>query len=82
MKQHVAKVHVEVPKTEQCPECGKEFKHKHAVKFHIKQVHLKSTRVKCPYCDKEAYNKYMLIKHLKNQHLKEESPPPSPGTLA
>lgn len=73
MKQHIAKVHVEDPKTESCPECGKEFKHKYAVKFHIKQVHLKSTRVQCPYCGKEAYNKYMLVKHLKNQHLKDEN---------
>jgi uncharacterized Zn-finger protein len=79
MKQHRAKVHVHIHKSELCPECGREFKDKHSVRFHINQVHKKSTRVTCPYCNKVAYNKYILVKHLKNQHLKDVSPSSSPS---
>jgi hypothetical protein len=45
--------------------CEKLFHNKYGVKFHVKQVHEKSTRVQCPVCSKDLYNKYMLEKHLK-----------------
>mmetsp|Transcript_1807 Transcript_1807/g.3926 ORF Transcript_1807/g.3926 Transcript_1807/m.3926 type:complete len:148 (-) Transcript_1807:2021-2464(-) len=68
MKQHLAKVHDSQVKPTKCTDCGKSFKDKYAVKFHMKQVHA-STRVMCPICLKEVYNKYMLQKHFKNKHL-------------
>ena len=64
MKQHIGKVHLTKSKHVKCPKCGNKFKHKYALKFHIKQVHESSTRVKCPECDKILYNKYTLKKHL------------------
>jgi uncharacterized Zn-finger protein len=69
MRQHMAKTHVELERKASCPMCDKMFRHKYAVNFHIKQVHIKSTRVSCPYCHKEIYNKYMLNKHCRNHHI-------------
>ena len=63
LRQHLAKIHQNRKKPVSCEECGKGFKHKHALKFHIRQVHEKATRVTCDRCGKAVYNKYMLKKH-------------------
>ncbi|OMJ76180.1 hypothetical protein SteCoe_24517 [Stentor coeruleus] len=62
--QHHGKVHVTKYKYSKCPVCEKKFRNKYAVKFHIKQVHEKSTREKCPKCGKDFYNKYLIPQHL------------------
>ena len=63
MKQHVGKVHLGQKKLVKCTNCGCRFKHKYALKCHMKQVHEKSTRVECQVCHKVLYNKYYLKKH-------------------
>lgn len=68
LSQHHAKVHVAPVKAMPCGVCGKLFKHKYAVKFHIRQVHDKETQVKCPVCCKLIYNKYTLKKHILRFH--------------
>lgn len=62
--QHNGKVHVKKYKYSKCQVCLKKFRNKYAVKFHIKQVHSKSTREECPNCGKKFYNKYLVPKHL------------------
>jgi endogenous inhibitor of DNA gyrase (YacG/DUF329 family) len=64
MKQHMAKAHMNLNKQTKCPLCFKAYKHRFAVRFHIKQVHEKATRVECPKCKKTLYNKYILSKHM------------------
>jgi len=68
LNQHIGKVHCTYNKFIACHICGKAFKHKHAVRFHIKQVHEKKTRVKCDRCGKTLYNKYELTKHINKHH--------------
>lgn len=65
MKQHIGKMHLTKYKHAKCHLCSKCFRHKYAVKFHIKQVHEKSTRASCKKCGKEFYNKYLLNNHFK-----------------
>ncbi|CAG9328266.1 unnamed protein product [Blepharisma stoltei] len=65
MKQHIGKMHLTKYKHSKCPLCTKNFRHKYAVKFHIKQVHEKSTRASCKNCGREFYNKYLLNNHTK-----------------
>lgn len=62
--QHCGKVHETKYKYSKCTLCKKKFKNKYAVKFHMKQVHQKTTRKKCPNCGKEFYNKYLIPHHL------------------
>ena len=62
--QHLGKVHNNGNKSSICQVCGKCFKSKHAVKFHIKQVHEKSTRTNCPLCGKQFYSKYLIPPHM------------------
>jgi uncharacterized C2H2 Zn-finger protein len=62
--QHHGKVHVTKYKYSKCHVCEKKFRNKYAVKFHIKQVHEKSTRENCPKCGKDFYNKYLIPQHL------------------
>jgi uncharacterized C2H2 Zn-finger protein len=62
--QHYGKVHETKYKYSKCSQCPKKFKNKYAVKFHMKQVHQKTTRESCPSCGKEFYNKYLIPKHL------------------
>lgn len=66
MKQHMAKAHMNLNKQTKCPLCFKAYKHRFAVRFHIKQVHDKATRVECPQCKKMLYNKYILTKHMES----------------
>ncbi|CAG9314008.1 unnamed protein product [Blepharisma stoltei] len=68
LNQHLGKRHSDGKNKEICEVCGKSFKHKYAVNFHINQVHAKATRVKCQVCGKQLYNKYVLSQHLKKQH--------------
>mmetsp|Transcript_32731 Transcript_32731/g.56961 ORF Transcript_32731/g.56961 Transcript_32731/m.56961 type:complete len:179 (+) Transcript_32731:4871-5407(+) len=68
MMQHKAKIHDKLVKTVPCTQCGKCFKHKYALEFHVKQVHEKSTRVQCEMCFKVLYNKYAYRTHVKAQH--------------
>ncbi|CAG9320408.1 unnamed protein product [Blepharisma stoltei] len=63
-KQHIGKVHKTKYKHSRCPTCNKKFRNKYAVRFHVKQVHDKSTRARCPNCQKEFYNKYLITSHL------------------
>lgn len=63
LKQHLGKVHIKKYKYSKCQFCSKKFRNKYAVRFHIKQVHEKSTRDKCEYCNKVFYNKYLIPKH-------------------
>lgn len=60
----MGKVHCKDLKKVPCAVCQKSFKNKYAMKFHIKQVHEKSTRVTCNKCGTTIYNKYMLKKHI------------------
>ena len=62
--QHNGKAHSKDKKNYACVICQKCFKNKHALKFHKKQVHEKSTRESCPLCGKEFYNKYLIPEHL------------------
>lgn len=68
LSQHRAKIHDKPVKKAHCHECGKVFTHKHALKFHITQVHEQSTRVKCIVCEKVIYNKYAYKRHLAQVH--------------
>lgn len=70
MMQHKAKMHENLNKSVPCNLCGKFFKHKYALSFHVKQVHEKSTRVKCQLCSKVLYNKYAHKSHLNLRHNK------------
>ncbi|CAG9315193.1 unnamed protein product [Blepharisma stoltei] len=65
LKQHVGKIHLTKNKNARCPHCTKRFRHKYAVRFHVKQVHTKTTRVVCEECGKVMYNKYLLVQHAK-----------------
>lgn len=62
--QHLGKIHVTKYKYSKCRICSKKFRNKYAVKFHMKQVHEKSTREACPTCGKAFYNKYLIPQHL------------------
>lgn len=62
--QHIGKAHITGNKNSACPTCKKNFKSKHAVKFHIRQVHQKATRKSCPICGKQFYSKYLIPAHL------------------
>ena len=62
--QHNGKVHDTKYKYSKCSKCEKKFRNKYAVRFHMKQVHEKTTREKCPTCGKEFYNKYLIPEHL------------------
>mmetsp|Transcript_32733 Transcript_32733/g.56977 ORF Transcript_32733/g.56977 Transcript_32733/m.56977 type:complete len:160 (+) Transcript_32733:1060-1539(+) len=68
LMQHKAKIHDRLVKTVPCNQCGKCFKHKYALEFHVRQVHEKSTRVQCGVCLKILYNKYAYKSHLKAKH--------------
>lgn len=68
LKQHLGKMHFVYDKVCECHVCSRKFKHKHALKFHIKQVHEKKTRVQCTACGKTLYNKYVLKNHMKKHH--------------
>jgi hypothetical protein len=68
MMQHKAKIHDRIERKVPCPQCGKCYKHKYALEFHVKQVHEKSTRVKCELCLKVLYNKYAYRTHMKSKH--------------
>lgn len=63
LRQHIGKKHNSNKKYSPCKHCNKKFRTKYAVKFHIKQVHEKSTRVVCELCGADFYNKYMLRTH-------------------
>jgi hypothetical protein len=68
MMQHKAKIHDKLERKVPCQQCGKCYKHKYALEFHVKQVHEKSTRVKCSLCLKVLYNKYAHRTHMKTKH--------------
>lgn len=68
LNQHIGKRHSARKKIAVCNLCSKRFTHKYALKFHILQVHEKTTRVECPECGKIVYNKYMLDKHILRDH--------------
>lgn len=68
LRQHMGRVHSAEEKKVVCEECHKTFKHKYAVKFHVQQVHERSSRVNCEECGKEFSNKYILQTHVKTQH--------------
>jgi DNA-directed RNA polymerase subunit N (RpoN/RPB10) len=68
LSQHIAKTHDKPAKTTHCLECDKVFTHKYALKFHVTQVHLRSTRVSCLTCGKVLYNKYAYKVHLVLMH--------------
>ena len=69
LKQHIGKKHNLKNKYSKCPQCDKRFRTKYAVRFHLKQVHQKLTRVHCDTCGIELYNKYALRVHVKAYHL-------------
>ena len=68
LRQHIGKKHNLTRKYSSCPQCNKKFRTKYAVRFHVKQVHLKATRVSCSICGQDYYNKYMLKEHLAAEH--------------
>jgi len=65
LNQHLGKKHFIGNRNSVCSICNKAFKHKYALKFHVRQVHEKTTRVKCSICNKTCYNKYVLHRHMK-----------------
>lgn len=71
LSQHIGKQHTKKAKGSYCPLCRKKFKHKYAVRFHVKQVHAQATRVVCPHCGCSIYNKYMLRTHIDKEHCEE-----------
>ncbi|CAG9327745.1 unnamed protein product [Blepharisma stoltei] len=71
LQQHMGRAHINRKKKVKCEKCGKAFKHKHALRFHERQVHEKSTRVVCKYCGVSKYNKYTLASHIDQVHLKD-----------
>ncbi|CAG9329247.1 unnamed protein product [Blepharisma stoltei] len=68
LHQHIAKIHCNRKKKCLCEVCGKNYKNKYALIFHIRQVHEKSTRAICEYCKKILYNKYSLVDHIAKVH--------------
>jgi len=68
LSQHIGKSHSFQKRSWICKICGKGFKHNHALKFHNRQVHEGSTRVRCHLCGKILYNKYALPQHLQRVH--------------
>ncbi|CAG9319568.1 unnamed protein product [Blepharisma stoltei] len=66
--QHIGKKHSRKRKNSTCKQCGKGFRQKYALKFHIRQVHEEATKVICDFCAKEIYNKYSLLKHISKKH--------------
>lgn len=70
LSQHRAKTHDKPAKNTRCLVCDKVFTHKYALKFHVTQVHLQSTRVNCLTCGKVLYNKYAYKVHLVLMHSK------------
>ena len=64
LKQHEGRAHSTREKTILCTQCDRAFYHKHALKFHMNQVHLKITRQECPFCSKLFYNKYSVKQHI------------------
>ena len=68
LKQHLAKTHADINRSITCQDCGKTFRHKHALKFHVRQVHERATRVICKICNRSVYNKYMIPRHMKVYH--------------
>ena len=66
--QHFGKVHLRKKKHSVCKLCGNSFRHKYALRFHMKQVHSQAMRVSCSVCGSVLYNKYMLPKHMKKAH--------------
>ena len=68
LNQHMGKVHSTKRRHCVCTQCGSSFRHKYALRFHMKQVHDKTTRVTCHLCGLQLYNKYMLPKHLAKLH--------------
>ncbi|CAG9316191.1 unnamed protein product [Blepharisma stoltei] len=68
LEQHIAKMHISIRKKSLCKSCGKYFKNKYAMVFHVKQVHEKSTRVVCEICKQIIYNKYSLQAHIEKCH--------------
>lgn len=68
LQQHKAKAHTNRKKKETCVQCNKNFKHKYALKFHVNQVHDKSTRAVCEFCGISKYNKYLMTMHLNQVH--------------
>jgi hypothetical protein len=68
MMQHRSKTHDKQVKHVQCEVCPKRFKHKYALKFHVRQVHERVTRKQCTICTKELYNKYTYRSHMEQVH--------------
>lgn len=68
LKQHIGKKHDTRSKYSSCRICHKKFRNIYAVRFHIRQVHDKSTRVTCDVCNTECYNKYLLRIHRSSDH--------------
>jgi RNase P subunit RPR2 len=68
MKQHYGKMHIHSEKQDFCSLCSKGFNNKYALRYHIKQVHEKTTRVTCELCGRQLYNKYVMKRHLKISH--------------
>lgn len=72
LKQHIGKKHDLRKKYSSCRICKKKFRNVYAVRFHVKQVHDKSTRVTCEVCNAERYNKYSLRLHRSSDHHEDE----------
>jgi hypothetical protein len=72
---HRSKTHDKQAKTSPCSLCSKRFTSKYARKSHVKQVHLKATRVNCDLCDRVLYDKYAHQRHLKRDHPSQNSLP-------
>ena len=68
LNQHFGKAHSSKKRHAVCKICGKAFRHKYALRFHVKQVHDQATRVACQVCGVVLYNKYMLPKHMRKAH--------------
>ncbi|CAG9319569.1 unnamed protein product [Blepharisma stoltei] len=68
LNQHLGRKHSKKRKNSTCKQCGKCFRQKYALKFHINQVHQDVNRVICGFCNKAIYNKYALLIHISKRH--------------